>query len=470
MTLPTPFNGAKQKTNGSRTGLLRKAARQFRRRHYLMAKTQLEIKKIWHTVRKDEWQRIADELADVLLQGWDQKTEEAINEAIGLIRRGDQEPSRDELVKVMSQIREKLGPQFADDVAQPLMEIQAAAYKKGMEEVVEFKPTFKLIDKQATKWLQENHVYWVRNYFDRQVEETIAEVGQRVLEEGLGRREAAFAFERAFGDQVDPQSFRYWEGFANHVTTRSREFGRVEGYVRAGVTHIEIDAVLDHRTSTICRHMNGRIIKVEDAVSLRTKMMNAQKPEDVVEIAPFMKPDDVLGTPTSQLSETSPGFALPPYHYDCRTRTRKRRSVSERNTVTEVELGDQVSSDHADVLNDLTHEEHSNVLEMIRSKSQLAYNSNDFESDWHKHAPNFPDIDTKKQYRLAATRNVKEASRITSHIYKGEKQFRFFGPDGITVVDGGAQVRGFFYHESSEALDDSFEALMHESIWLKTSE
>lgn len=469
MTHSTPLSGAESKTNGSRTQFMKTLASRFPRRHYYLAKTQLEMRKIWHTITKDKWQRIADELADVLLQGWDKKTTEAVNEAIGMIRNGDREFKRDDLKKVMAELRKTLGAQFTDDVAQPMMEIQTGAYRQGLEDVVEFKPSFKLIDTQATTWLQENHVYWVRNYFDRQVQETIAEVGQKVIEQGLGRREAAMAFEAAFGDDIDPQAFRYWEGFANHVTTRSREFGRVEGYVRAGVTEIEIDAVLDHRTSTICRHMNGRIIKVEDAVTLRNKMMNAKSPDDVIEIAPFMKPADVLGTPTSQLGEQSPGFALPPYHYDCRTRTRKRRTVSERNTVAEVELGDQLSGDDEDLLTDLTHAEHSNVLETIRTKSQLTYNREDFASDFAKHGPDFG-IDSEKAFRLAANKNLKEARRIQSFVYKGEKQYRFFGPDGITYVDGGLQIRGFYHHGSEDALQKSFNGLQHESIWLKTKD
>lgn len=468
MSRPTHCSPTESKTNALRTGFLREVARQNPIIHYELAKTGVELRRIRSIVKADIFDKIAAELQDLLLQRWDARSREAITEVIRVLH-GRSNLGRGDLATIMRGMRAILGAAFAGDVGGPLLEIQTTAYSQGMQQILQIKPTFKLIDTQAINWLQKHHIFWVHNYFNRQVQDKVVELGERAISQGLSRRDAANLFKDEFDNIINPQSFRYWEGFANHVTTRSREFGRVEGYVRAGITEIEIRAVLDHRTSSICRHMNGRIIQVGDAVELRTKMMNAQTPEDVIQIAPFMRPDDVLGVATSDLKSKSAGFALPPYHYDCRTRTVKRRTVSEQNTVTDTQRGQRLNDQDYAKLSDLTHEEQSNVLQAMRSKTQLQYNRSDFDSDFQKHAPAFG-ISNKKEYRLRATSNMKQASHIQSFIYKDEKQYRFFGPDGVTYIDSAFQIRGFFFHADATARQRAFNGMQQTSLWLKTSD
>ncbi len=64
--------------------------------------------------------------------------------------------------------------------------------------------------------------------------------------------------------------------------------------------------------------MHGRIISVEEAVALRDALINAKDPEEVKQIAPWRKPEEIEGKPTRKLPK---GMALPPYHFNCRTRT-----------------------------------------------------------------------------------------------------------------------------------------------------
>ena len=135
---------------------------------------------------------------------------------------------------------------------------------------------------------------------------------------------------RLFREELGPtlgESQGYWERFANHVVTRATEFGRLDGYLAAGgdgtspISHLRVVAVLDARTSEICRWMHGRVIPVAYAAALRDELMRASDPEDVKRVAPWPRPGDLRGKATSELLQENLGLAMPPYHFGCRTRT-----------------------------------------------------------------------------------------------------------------------------------------------------
>lgn len=427
-------------------------------------RAQIEIRKIQAILKSDEYEKLVADLQDELLMGWDKQTRKEISKIISELKSGGVF-TKDDLQLINKWGRQLLGKDFGKGVRKALVEIQAQAYGLAAEQVVGSNLSFQLVDQQALDWLEKHNVYWVRNHYDRQIQEKVTELGQKVIREGLSRRKATELFRDAFNNRFQQESYRYWEGFANHCVTRSREFGRVAAYERAGVEEIVVDAVLDHRTSTICRHMNGRIIQVSDAVELRNKMLNAKTPEEVIEIAPFMRPGDVSGTPTADLKSKSAGFALPPYHYSCRSRTVVYTEPKPENTVVDTRQGNALKDGHSDLLTDYTHEEYSNVIEMMRSRSQLPYRRKDFDHDFKKHAPDFG-ITSEKEYRLAANANMKGAQRITSHIYDGEKQYRFFGKNGITLVGSDFQIRGYYFHKDLQASMNAFEGYKELVLWL----
>jgi hypothetical protein len=68
--------------------------------------------------------------------------------------------------------------------------------------------------------------------------------------------------------------------------------------------------------------MHGRIIRVDEAVELRDRLMHARNPEEVKDIAPWFSPDEVDRKIVGRRSDDLPNeVALPPYHFNCRTRT-----------------------------------------------------------------------------------------------------------------------------------------------------
>ena len=97
------------------------------------------------------------------------------------------------------------------------------------------------------------------------------------------------------------------------MRTRARSFGTVEGLVHGGIERLEIVAVMDERTSDICRELNGRIIDVADAVAVRDRLLDAESPEDVKLVTPWISADAAAASSSKDLA--AQGVALPSFHF-----------------------------------------------------------------------------------------------------------------------------------------------------------
>ncbi|MEP0004573.1 MAG: ADP-ribosyltransferase domain-containing protein [Balneola sp.] len=287
----------------------------------------VEIRKLEAVIRNDPFDGLAAELQDVLLLGWNEAQKEAINEVIRklLPSPGSQLDlfTEADLNELIPQLRLVLGDKFANDVAADIHKIILDTYAAGLTGAVALKPSFNIIDTQAINFLQQHNVYWVKHFFDNQLQEKVTEFGTKIIKEGLNRADAGKLFENEFAKKYEAYSWRYWQGFANHAVTRSREFGNTERYVRAGIEYLQVKAIVDRRTTEICRHMHNRVIQVSKAVELRDQLIAAETPEEVKEIAPWMKPDKMAAKPSKGLPT---GMSLPPYHFNCRSRTIKASS------------------------------------------------------------------------------------------------------------------------------------------------
>lgn len=421
------------KLNGNWTA----SGEEFRR----VMKARREANRIWHMVTKDQYGQIANELADLLITTWDKTQKEAIENFIRAVK-GKEKFKESDLEQMLSDLSELLGPRFAGQVAQPILEVNAKVYELGMAGVIDLKPTFRLVDTDALNWLDEHQIFWVRNYFDRQLAGKVSELGKQVIQDGMNRDEAAMFFKKQFSDRFDVETYRYWDGFANHVTTRAREFGRIDAYQRAGIEYYRVVAILDHRTSGICRYMHNRIIPVSDGIAMRDALMDAKNPEDVKQITPFLKEKDVQGATTGSLKRKSKGYAAPPYHFDCRSRT-----VSYRKPATTIADSGSNASEESEahkLTNGLSDDEMALWFDQIKKRGgSMYFNRKDLKSDFLKHGPAF-NADSEKQYRNFARTAIKTADRVSISDYKGDLMFNMYSKDGYVVVDSAMQIRGYY--------------------------
>lgn len=205
---------------------------------------------------------------------------------------------------------------YADRVVDTASGLIQQAYTAGTDQVLQGANWYlNRTDRRAVDWLREDLHYWVGQHWGTNVSTTI----RGALDEGLRLGERRTGLAARLRDALDAQfqkSEAYWDGMANHVVTRARSFGVVEGMVRAGATYYRLNAVRDRRTSPTCRALHGRVFTVRSAVALRDRLIGVEDPEKIKDLAPWPKAETIAGKATGDLPQ---GLRIPPFHWLCRT-------------------------------------------------------------------------------------------------------------------------------------------------------
>lgn len=405
-------------------------------KYYLVQKSLIEIRKITAIVKNDTYDRIAAELQDLLIRSWNEATAEAIQDVIRAVNNREAFTAQ-QLDEMIAALKPRLGATFAGNVAADMLELQASTYVQGMADIIGIRPSFNVTDRRALAALERYAVYPVLHHFDDQLEGKVREFGSKIIDEGLNRSEAGKLFEDEFAKKYNVQSFRYWQGYANHVVTRSRELGRVSAFERAEVEFAEVRAILDNRTTEVCRHMHGRRILVSELVTVRDALVENEDPTKVSEIAPWPSAKQVSQSRTKDLPR---GALMPPYHFNCRTRTVMAREVSERNTVTGTKMGKDVNRADKKKLNSLDKDEYSNWINTIRGKRSFGFNPDLIDDQLREYASS---LGLKQADRDAYLKEgqgmVRNAFGVMAKVNNtaDEKQlfqFHFYSDKGVAVV------------------------------------
>lgn len=262
------------------------------------------------------------EMAGLLLAEWSTVTDETVDRVIAFLAQRQGELTEAEINAIAEEFANVIDAQMAQACDPPLRSLFDQSYKGAKHAIAqkhEIKAIFNVMDQGVVDWLGNDSVYWVGNYYNKQVSSKFTKfVGQK-MQDGLGRESMGLEV-KSFFDQYPSVASKpdvYWRGLAANAMNRSRNFGVVQSYVDVGVTELEILAVMDERTSPICRAMNGKVFPVKKAISQRNAMMAAQNPEDVKNISPWVGADAVAGKSSEEIAAL--GVVLPPYHFHCRT-------------------------------------------------------------------------------------------------------------------------------------------------------
>lgn len=126
--------------------------------------------------------------------------------------------------------------------------------------------------------------------------------------------------ETALEDHVTA-SKTYWEILADHSLTKIQNMAHVSGYETAGVQYVKIVAVIDSKTTPICRAMNGKVFKVKEFRKQYDKIMAAAEKHDLkaYKAAQPMISGKAMKGEISDEDIKRLGIKLPPYHFRCRT-------------------------------------------------------------------------------------------------------------------------------------------------------
>jgi SPP1 gp7 family putative phage head morphogenesis protein len=267
----------------------------------------------------------------VLINAWDESVKRAARNAIDkLIALGKNERVNDTIVKDMEfVIRQELGPAFAAALDSKVKTFSEICYKLSAQEpqFKDFKLRFGPSDERAVQMIKRQNVFWLKKHFDGNISERLQEILQSSVERGLTTRQLASELRTEFGSLVKG-SQSYFEGLAEHTGLRVREFSRLTNYKRLGATHYQIVAVIDDRTSDICRALDGKIYPLDKALGMMEKMFEVNEnwsAEDAKahlrEVAPFVRADQIERDSDNQPIIVGEHVGFPPFHWRCRTRT-----------------------------------------------------------------------------------------------------------------------------------------------------
>jgi hypothetical protein len=68
-----------------------------------------------------------------------------------------------------------------------------------------------------------------------------------------------------------------------------RSYSQMSNYAEAGITRYLIEAVLDERTTEICRYLHGKVFEVGDALRRFDALDRLTRPEDVKDVQPWVR-------------------------------------------------------------------------------------------------------------------------------------------------------------------------------------
>lgn len=260
------------------------------------------------------------ELLARLLEEWSKGTKAALKRALEILT-GDLAMSDEAALKVLEAFSTRLGSEFGAAVTPDVKQLMDLSYRDGKDYIIGPKGlplNIVIKDEAAIAWLGEHHMFWIGNYYDRNISDLIAGIIEEGMSQGLGRADIGadlkLFFDKYPGLSQKPDN--YWRGVAADGMSDSRHFGITGGFEDVQIINYSILGVGDERQCGICRDMDGRTFSVASAVSRRDKMMAAENPEDVKAIKVWPKLDDIKGKSSAELE--SQGVNMPSFHFHCR--------------------------------------------------------------------------------------------------------------------------------------------------------
>lgn len=268
-------------------------------------------------------------LKDILSQAWKKSSRKALIGALETLQSMTGPVTLAELDAIQEGVAEALGTDFESLIKDDLISTTEAVYKTGLWQVLPSGASimFNVADLDAIRTLNSNARFWIKTYFDDNMQEAFRAQLNDYFLGGYTRKDLATLMRVHFADMTR-QKENYWDLLADHTATKVREIGRLAGYDRAGVTAVRVKARLDEKTTEFCRRLHGHVIAVSTLKDHVNKYFEACKTKDKEAIKaswPWWPDKDAERKLTSanainrQIKRGTIG--MPPYHARCRTIT-----------------------------------------------------------------------------------------------------------------------------------------------------
>ena len=222
---------------------------------------------------------------------------------------------------------DKIYEDVPEDLAPVLMEATVSSYtleKTLMLTELNITSHFDLVDLDSVKMLRDNGKFWIGDVYNKTVRERINTTMGTILEQGLGREEAADMIYDTFNASLGVTRQRS-SIVASSAMTTSRTFSRISAFEQAAVAECEFFNPLDERTSDICEFLAGRVFRVESMAGIRDGYLAAEDPDGVREAQPWVNMETVRDIVGDAADEAVAGLlaaeniGAPPLHGECRS-------------------------------------------------------------------------------------------------------------------------------------------------------
>lgn len=109
----------------------------------------------------------------------------------------------------------------------------------------------------------------------------------------------------------------YWRMLANLAASRAYHYSLLHSAQSRGLRGYRFVAVLDERTTQLCRSLNGREFWIADAIAAMDRVFDNDDPEAARVYLPWVNARDIEGLGSADLA--SMGVLVPPLHPHCRS-------------------------------------------------------------------------------------------------------------------------------------------------------
>jgi hypothetical protein len=233
------------------------------------------------------------------------------------------------LDRVAPKMRDYVTDEDADDVATTLVNAYTLGHEAGAETVKRVGETgnpaelledklgpevYTVRDKAAIEWLERDTLYWVGNAWDEGLGKQISGAALRAFD---AERPETVAKNLATSMASYNKPDHYWDVVSNAAVVRGQTMGTVSGLNRAGAKSYRFQALIDQRTSDVCRDMNGKVFTVEQANAHVDRVVASDSPEAHKEAWPWVQASAIKGQSTADLAAA--GIMMPPLHGNCRS-------------------------------------------------------------------------------------------------------------------------------------------------------
>lgn len=172
--------------------------------------------------------------------------------------------------------------------------------------------SFDTVDKEALSSMRKGF-YWMGVEYNEAMQSKLKDLIEKTFRGEIANDEIGAVLRDEFGTLIGANE-SYFKGVAEHISLQSQNISRVMQGKKYGVKYYKVVAVMDNRTSEICRSMNGRIIPASHLEAQAQKILSAKNMSQKKNAAIWQSK-----AYNGRSDKMDANFGLPPYHFRCRT-------------------------------------------------------------------------------------------------------------------------------------------------------